>query len=283
MKKISALFLLFAMFVFVTASCGSSNDDPKPENGDEASDGDNSGSETDADTGATPKEKNFTCAGNSCTSDADCTCDASFCMPEAIRPMPGTGPLNAGRCTALNCDVSDNATCPDTGMESEFYECWALTMAKEYFPEGTESVCMRNAVPADDTDTDSNENVDTDSSQNNDNVDTDNGQNDEDIETPDTEMPDNEIPDTETPDTETPDTDEPEESNWPACYDNHCDSSDECCEGTKCLPAMAAMSPEINETNYCVITVCTVGDNSTCPADHRCISAMGGNTYCIKN
>ncbi len=276
MKKSLVLFVIFMMFIF--AGCGNSDD--KSDSGDSGTttDTDSSDTATDSDTGATPK--NFSCAGNSCTTDADCGCDASFCMPEAIRPMPGTGELNAGRCTVLNCDVADNSTCPDTGMETEFYECWPLSMGGEYFPEGTESVCMRNSVPADDTDTGTDDNVDTDSPQDTDDVDTDNTQNDDDPTTSDDET---ETPDTETPDTEMPDTDESEESSWPACYDNHCDSSDECCEGTKCLPAMAAMSPEIDETNYCVINTCTVGDDSTCPENHRCISAMGSNTYCIKN
>ncbi len=68
---------------------------------------------------------------------------------------------------------------------------------------------------------------------------------------------------------------------WPACYDQPCKKSKECCDGTKCLHWMAKMDPRIKETGYCVIKGCKEGDDSTCPKDHTCLKSMMGS-YCVK-
>lgn len=69
---------------------------------------------------------------------------------------------------------------------------------------------------------------------------------------------------------------------WPECYDDSCEGSSECCEGTKCLPKMAEMDPNISESGYCIIGDCVVGDSSTCPPVHTCIQSTMG-TYCVKD
>ncbi len=74
---------------------------------------------------------------------------------------------------------------------------------------------------------------------------------------------------------------EPGQTVWPACYDQPCKKSKECCDGTKCLPWMAKMHPKIKETGYCVVKDCKEGDDSTCPKDHTCLKSMMGS-YCIK-
>lgn len=243
MKKLLIVF----MVIFVIVSCG--DDEEKV------------------------KETDFSCAGTSCSSSADCSCSAEHCMSPEIAGMPNVGPINAERCTVLNCNVADNATCP------EGYECWALSMGKEYFPEGTESVCIKMPEETEDD----NETVDEKNDEKNDET-SDSGEtqdmaNDEvnnDAET------DNELSDADesVPDNE-PQDDDVIEDIWPSCYDQPCKKSDECCEGTKCLNKMAEMDPNINESEYCVIKDCTEGDDTTCPPDHTCLSSMMGN-YCIK-
>ena len=226
------------------------------------------------------KETDLSCAGQSCESDSDCSCDANFCMPEEISAMPNVGPVNAGRCTLLDCDVEDNSTCP------EGYECWALSMGKDYFPEGTESVCMK--IP-EETDDDTEEADDTVNDEDVDSVMPDESSDESiDTENPDSLVDDGEETDDEVvanPDSDSIETDSaPDEDNaelWPACYDQACKSSDECCEGTKCLNKMAEMDPNITESEYCVVSDCTEGDDTTCPPNHTCYGSMMGS-YCIK-
>ncbi len=211
----------------------------------------------------------FSCAGTLCTTNDDCLCSADVCMPEKIRSMPEYGEINAGRCTRINCVVDDLSTCP------EGYECWPLAMKEEFFPEGTETMCMKVPEKGDE-----NESVDETADIMHD-EDSDNFSpvQDEPVDNeqlaPDAETTDNESRETEAPD------EDGEENTWPACYDQPCKSSDECCEGTSCLNKMAEMDPNINESEYCVVKDCKEGDDTTCPPAHTCLNSMMGN-YCIK-
>lgn len=202
-------------------------------------------------------------------------------MAPEIAGMPNVGSINAERCTVLNCDVADNTTCP------EGYECWALSMGKDYFPEGTESVCIK--IPEETED--DNETVDEKQDET---VDEKNDEPSYDGETQDMvddadagELDDNSMVDDATTDIDASETDneiqdeDVIEDIWPSCYDQPCKSSDECCEGTKCLNKMAEMDPNISESEYCVIADCTEGDDTTCPPNHTCLKSMMGN-YCIK-
>jgi len=185
----------------------------------------------------------FVCAGATCETNADCNCDANFCMPKEIGSMPDVGEINALKCTRINCIESDISTCPAG------YECWPLAMGKEYFPEGTESVCMKKVTETVDEDVLSE--IDIDNTDENSEI-------------------------------EIEDKDNIEKDNFPLCYDKPCKKSDECCDGTSCLPKIAEqMDPNIHESEYCVVKDCTEGDDTTCPIDHTCLKSTMG-TYCVK-
>jgi hypothetical protein len=213
----------------------------------------------------------YSCAGDICENDSDCKCTASFCMPEEIRNMPNVGEINAGRCTVINCNIDKNDSCPDN------YDCWALTMGKQFFPENTESVCMKKA---------SAEEEDDDSGENDEDVandpDEDPEVNDEDDFVDDSQdITDDDLVDEEN-DEDDLDIDEDQDQDiFPSCYGDPCKSSSECCEGTSCLPKMAEMDPAINESEYCAIKDCDVNDQSTCPENYNCVSSMMGS-YCVK-
>ncbi len=219
------------------------------------------------------EETDFTCAGTSCKTNADCTCSTDFCMPEEMAGMPTYGPINALHCTKLNCDVADNSTCP------EGYECWPLSMGKDYFPEETESLCIKMPEETEDEDnlTDDIDIVqkDDESVHDDDVLDSDGDE----IVNVDDDISALNDEDSQIIDDEPLNDSDVNESEWPSCYDDSCESSDECCDGTSCLPS--AMSFMFGETNYCVIKGCTEGDASSCPAEHECKGGMG-LTYCVK-
>lgn len=192
---------------------------------------------------------NWACGGRACVSNDDCACDADFCMPQEISAMPGTGPANALKCTRLGCSPEDAASCP------EGFECWPLAMMTEYFPEGTQTVCMFVGSP---------EGKDA---------------------AAETDAGDNDAAATDVGEVLAADgsVEETAQKVFPSCYGDSCKTGEpKCCDGTACLPKIAAYgSEEIVETEYCVVKDCVVDDASTCPENYKCLKS-GMGSYCIK-
>ncbi len=135
MKK---LFLFsLTVFCFFLCSCGEESGSENVGSKDGQTDITN-GVDSTQETDSEDSEHDFSAAGKECETSEECSGDAGFCMPEDIRPMPNFGPVNALRCTSLDCDPDDSSTCPEN------YVCFPLTMKAEYFPTGTKSVCFRN-------------------------------------------------------------------------------------------------------------------------------------------